>query len=167
SSDLVEDDGEGIPPEMLSRVFDLFFQGESTADRSAGGLGIGLTLVERIVALHGGEVAVESKGRGHGALFVVRLPAVDEPVRLARPAPEVEAHPELGPVLVVEDNADARESLAMALELRGVRVLRAENGPEALAVARHEHPALAVLDIGLPGMNGYDLARHLRKEHGE
>ncbi|HEX7038421.1 MAG TPA: ATP-binding protein [Pseudomonadales bacterium] len=163
----VEDDGEGIPPEVLSRVFDLFFQGESTADRSAGGLGIGLTLVERIVALHGGEVSAESEGRGRGATFVVRLPAVDEPVRLARPERAVGTHAALGPVLVVEDNADARESLAMALELRGVQVLRAENGAEALATARRAHPALAVLDIGLPGMNGYDLARHLRKDHGE
>jgi signal transduction histidine kinase/ActR/RegA family two-component response regulator len=161
----VSDDGRGIAAEDLSRVFDLFFQGDASVDRSAGGLGIGLTLVQRLATMHGGGVTVTSGGRGQGARFTVRLPAIAAPQ--ARPievnaAPADRAHT----VLVVEDNADARESLSVALTFEGYRVLEATDGPSALEIVRRERPPLAVLDIGLPRMDGYELARCIRDELG-
>jgi signal transduction histidine kinase/ActR/RegA family two-component response regulator len=161
----VEDDGRGIEPEHLDKIFDLFFQAEVTAARTTGGLGIGLTLVQRLVALHGGSVTAESEGLGRGARFSVRLPAL----RGIAPAAEVAAPAAGGraeTILVVEDNADARESLCLALEMRGHRVLWAADGAEGLAVLRRERPRVAVLDIGLPEMDGYELARRIREEVG-
>ena len=161
----VEDDGRGIPPEHLERVFDLFYQAETTVARTTGGLGIGLTLVQRLVALHGGSVTAESEGRGKGARFTVRLPimrGVAPGSAAVVPAPRAETET----ILVVEDNADARESLCLALEMRGHRVVWAADGVEGLAVLRRERPRAAVLDIGLPGMDGYEMARHIRKEIG-
>lgn len=161
----VSDDGQGIAPENLPRVFELFFQAESTADRTAGGLGIGLTLVQRLARLHGGDVKAESGGRDQGATFTVRLPAVTAP----DPAPGGAGPAALAPgetILVVEDNADARESLCVVLELQGHRVLRATDGPTALDAVRRQRPRIAVLDIGLPGMDGYELARRVREELG-
>ena len=161
----VSDDGRGIAPENLPRVFELFFQAESTTDRSAGGLGIGLTLVERLAKLHGGEVTAESPGRGKGATFTVRLPAIAAPAPVPRgSAPAPSRHSET--ILVVEDNADARESLCVALGLQGHRVLWSTDGPAALDIMRRERPRAAVLDIGLPGMDGYELARRARAELG-
>jgi signal transduction histidine kinase/ActR/RegA family two-component response regulator len=162
----VSDDGRGIAPENLPRLFELFFQAESSIDRSSGGLGIGLTLVQRLVALHGGTVEAHSEGKDKGATFTVRFPAV-----AAEPAWEPPAARVLPlarqTVLLVEDNADERETLRMALELQGHRVLTAAEADAALSAARRHHPPAAVVDIGLPGMNGYDLARVLRKELGE
>ena len=161
----VRDDGRGIAAENVPRVFDLFFQADPTVDRAAGGLGVGLTLVQRLVRLHGGEVAAASEGRGRGAVFTVRLPAIEAPVAPAPAAP----HPGRGEprtVLVVEDNADARQSLCAALALRGHRVLQAPDGADALGLRGLEGVDTAVLDIGLPGMDGYDLARRLRARLG-
>jgi signal transduction histidine kinase/ActR/RegA family two-component response regulator len=162
----VSDDGRGIAPENLPRLFELFFQAESSIDRSSGGLGIGLTLVQRLVALHGGTVEAHSEGKDKGATFTVRFPAV-----AAEPAWEPPAARVLPlarqTVLLVEDNADERETLRMALELQGHRVLAAAEADAALSVARRHHPPAALIDIGLPGMNGYELARVLRKELGE
>jgi signal transduction histidine kinase/ActR/RegA family two-component response regulator len=163
---VVSDDGQGIAPENLPRVFELFFQAEATADRATGGLGIGLTLVQRLARFHGGEVTVVSGGRGRGATFTVRLPAIAG----RAPAEDRIAPAPAGPaetILVVEDNADARESLCLALELRGHRVLPAADGPAALEVMERERPRVAVLDIGLPGMDGYELARRMRAALGD
>ena len=137
---VVSDDGQGIAPENLPRVFELFFQAEATADRATGGLGIGLTLVQRLARFHGGDVTAVSGGRGQGATFTVRLPAIAgrAPVE-DRTAPAPPGPAEI--ILVVEDNADARESLCLALELRGHRVLPAADGPAALDVLEREAPA--------------------------
>ncbi len=163
---VVSDDGQGIAPENLGRVFELFFQAEATADRATGGLGIGLTLVKRLARFHGGDVTAASGGRGQGATFTVRLPAIAGPPAAAdRRAPAAAGPAET--ILVVEDNADARESLCLALELRGHRVLPAADGAAALEVLERERPRVAVLDIGLPGMDGYELARRMRAAMGD
>ncbi len=161
----VADDGCGIAAEDLPRVFDLFFQGASSAERSSGGLGVGLTLVQRLARLHGGGAEAASAGRGRGATFTVRLPAAHAGQGRAPMAPSVEARESLT-ILLVEDNADARESLRMALELQGHEVLEAGDAQAALELLRRRRPEVAVLDIGLPGMDGYELARRLRTQFG-
>jgi signal transduction histidine kinase/CheY-like chemotaxis protein len=161
----VSDDGRGIAAEDLGRVFDLFFQGESSVDRSSGGLGIGLTLVHRLATLHGGTVTVTSPGQGQGATFTVRLPAIAVPQPEEMTA-DVAAGDRAQTILVVEDNADARESLSVALTIQGYRVLEATDGASALEIVKGERPPLAVLDIGLPGMDGHELARRIRAEVG-
>jgi CheY-like chemotaxis protein len=163
----VRDSGMGIPREMLGKVFDLFTQVDSSLDRAQGGLGIGLTMVRRLVDLHGGSVQALSDGPGKGAEFVVRLPALAEE-RTAAAAPDERA-PQAGPcracrVLVVDDNIDAAESLARLLRLHGHEVRLAFNGVSALEVARVFRCEAVVLDIGLPGMDGYEVARRLRAD---
>jgi PAS domain S-box-containing protein len=159
----VEDDGEGIPPELLPRIFELFVQGDHTLARSQGGLGIGLTLVRRLIEMHGGNVAVESPGRGRGSRFTVRLPTVAVPSHAA--AGEGAAPTALGAsrrVLVVDDNVDAANSIAKVLQLFGHHVQCVYDGPGALSAADEFRPDVVVLDIGLPGMDGYEVARRLR-----
>jgi PAS domain S-box-containing protein len=163
----VRDSGIGIPPEMLPRIFDLFTQVDRSLERSRGGLGIGLTLVQQLVALHGGRVEANSPGLGQGSEFVVRLPvarvvAPDPPA----PAGEVIASPSGCRILVVDDNRDTAESLAMILQLSGHEVRLAFDGPEAIAAAVANRPDVLLLDISLPGMNGYEVARRLREDHG-
>jgi signal transduction histidine kinase/CheY-like chemotaxis protein len=156
----VRDEGKGITAEALPRIFDLFFQGGQH-----GGLGIGLTLVKRLVELHGGSVLAESAGPGTGATFTVRLPATSP---RAVQAKESAAHVhEARTVLVVEDNADTRDSLRVALELRGHRVLHAADAQSALAEVRSGRPSIAFIDIGLPGMDGYGLAREIRERYSQ
>jgi signal transduction histidine kinase len=164
----VRDTGIGISPALLPRVFDLFMQAHVTPDRALGGLGIGLTLVRRLVELHGGSVEVHSEGPGHGSEFVVRLPAQDRPAPAPAPAPAAAgAAPPLPPgrgalrVLVVDDNRDAAESLSMMLRLDGHEVRMAHDGTAALEVAGLFRPEVVLLDIGLPGTSGYDVARQL------
>jgi signal transduction histidine kinase/ActR/RegA family two-component response regulator len=161
----VSDDGRGIAAESLPRIFELFYQAEVAADRTGGGLGVGLTLVQRLVSLHGGTVTAASDGPGRGASFEVLLPAIAAPAlqSLGLPAPRTVPRT----VLLVEDNADVRNSLRVALGLKGHRVLQAADGPAALEQSRRERPAVALLDIGLPGMDGYRLARTLREELGQ
>lgn len=161
----VVDDGRGIAADDLKRVFELFFQASPTMDRSAGGLGVGLTLVKRLVRMHGGEVSAQSGGAGKGATFTVRLPAIAPPDRPPATAAPVR-HARGETVLLVEDNADARESLTLALELQGYSVLQAPDGVTALEVMRSARPPIAVLDVGLPRMDGYELARRARAELG-
>jgi signal transduction histidine kinase len=159
----VRDNGPGIAPDMLPRVFDLFAQADRTLDRSQGGLGIGLTLVKRLVELHGGLVEARSGGLGTGSEFVVRLPALA--VAAVPPPPPPNGHPvPSGPrrVLVVEDNPDAARSLATLLRLEGHDVRLASDGPQALAAAAESRPDVVLCDLGLPGMDGYAVAAALR-----
>jgi PAS domain S-box-containing protein len=161
----VRDTGIGIAPEILPRVFDLFVQERQALDRSQGGLGLGLAIVRSLVAAHGGTVAARSDGIGRGAEFEVRLPAADDVTRAGatslRPAGPVAERSGVR-VLVVDDNTDALELLSEGLGLLGHEVHQAHDGPTALAVAERVHPSVAILDIGLPVMDGYELARRLR-----
>jgi PAS domain S-box-containing protein len=161
----VEDNGYGIAPELLPRIFDLFVQGERTLDRAQGGLGIGLTLVRRLVALHGGTVSAFSEGPGRGSVFTVRLPKIACPAS-ASPSRTVDdrSSPFSRRVLIIEDNRDAREMFRMMLELSGHEVLEAEEGLSGLALLKSARPDVAVIDVGLPGLNGYEIARRFRQE---
>lgn len=169
----VRDTGIGISAELLPRVFELFVQERQSLERSNGGLGLGLAIARSLVTLHGGSVAAHSDGRGQGSAFEIRLPAMGSvgsavrqgqelPVRLAPPAPT----PSGLRVLIVDDNVDAAEMLAEALGMRGCLTRVAYDGPGALRVYQEFQPTLALLDIGLPGMDGYELAGHLRALNG-
>jgi PAS domain S-box-containing protein len=166
----VRDSGIGIGPEMLPYIFDLFVQAERRLDRSRGGLGIGLTLVRRLVELHGGSVTGHSDGPGQGSEFIVRLPALQAPTS-SDAAPErdgVSQPPLIAPrhILVVDDNDDAAQSLALLLRLGGHEVRVANDGPSALAAVEAEQPEIVVLDLELPGMDGFKVARRLREQPG-
>jgi CheY-like chemotaxis protein len=163
----VTDEGVGIAPEMLDKVFDLFVQQPQTLERSSGGLGLGLTIVRNLVEMHGGSVAVRSDGVGLGSEFIVDLPAFEQgSVPQPLPVPLGMTRPEQGlggRVMVVDDNNDAAELLTYALEAMGYTVATAADGPSALATAKAFHPEFALIDIGLPVMDGYELARRLRE----
>jgi CheY-like chemotaxis protein len=165
---VVQDSGIGIPQDMLSRVFDMFAQVPSAQARSQGGLGIGLTLVRRLVELHGGRVSAYSRGEGQGSTFTVSLPLLmlpaPEPAAPPLPAPPARAPGLAGArrVLVVEDNRDGAETMAALMEMMGADVRIAHDGPEALRLAQVQLPHLILLDIGLPGIDGYETARRLR-----
>jgi signal transduction histidine kinase/CheY-like chemotaxis protein len=162
----VRDTGVGIAPELLPNVFELFIQATSSLDRSQGGLGVGLTLVRRLVDLHGGTVEAHSAGPGRGSEFVVRLPGARAP-GAAGPepaAPRSGSAPERLRVVVVDDNVDGVESLADLIQMLGHEVRIAHDGPTGLAAARAFDPDIVLLDIGLPGMDGYEVARRLRRE---
>jgi len=157
----VRDNGIGITPELLPHVFDLFVQATRASDRAHGGLGIGLTVVQRLVTLHGGSVEVHSEGLGHGSEFVVRLPIL--PGRVAPPpSPAAPAVERSFRMLIVDDNVDAAETMALLQELRGHQTRFVHSGPAALALAADFLPEVVLLDIGLPGMDGYEVARKLR-----
>ncbi len=163
----VKDTGLGIPADMLPLVFDLFTQVGKHLDRAQGGLGIGLALVKRLVEMHGGEVTVESPGPDRGSTFSVRMPlAPDAPVIPLSSNSIRAARGKSRRVLVVDDNADAAESLSELLALSGHKTETAQSGPEALSAAARFRPELVFLDIGLPGMNGYEVARTLRADPG-
>jgi CheY-like chemotaxis protein len=165
----VQDTGIGIKAEVLPRVFDLFVQSERALDRSQGGLGIGLTLVKSLVEMHGGRVEAHSHGPGEGSEFVVRLPVVSAVRRERSPAREEVGRVGRSPglrVLVVDDNRDAATTLAMLLRLMGHAVQTTYDGPAAVETARVFQPQVVLLDIGLPAMNGYEVARILREEFG-
>ena len=162
----VRDSGIGIDAAMLPNVFELFVQERQALDRSQGGLGLGLAIVRNLVELHGGRVAVSSAGRGQGAEFLVSLPAAlaPPPVRPALPAPAPRASATVPlRVLVVDDNEDAASFLAEALRLEGFETRTAADGPAALRAADAFAPHVALLDLGLPVMDGYELAEHLRR----
>jgi signal transduction histidine kinase/ActR/RegA family two-component response regulator len=161
----VRDNGIGIAPNVLARVFELFTQGERALDRAEGGLGVGLTIARNLAQLHGGDIEAHSDGLGHGSEFVVRLPALAAAAAPTPPAETIHAAG-AGPrrVLIVDDNLDVAESLSMILEILGHHVRAAHDGPEALATARANRPDVMLIDIGLPGMNGYDVARAVREE---
>jgi CheY-like chemotaxis protein len=167
----VRDNGFGIPARVLPHVFDLFAQADRTLDRSQGGLGIGLTLVRTLAEMHGGGVTAHSEGPGKGSEFVVRLPVAPDSdgclpageTGSAAPAPEV---PPGLRILVVDDNRDAADSLALLLRLWGHEVRTSYDGPTGLKEAGSYFPQLVFLDIGLPGLDGYEVARRLRGELG-
>ena len=154
----VRDNGPGIPASLLPHIFDLFVQGERTPDRRAGGLGIGLTLARRLVELHGGRVSVNSSA--DGTVFEVRLPAIEAPAN--EPQPAVSDRPSRRHLVLVEDNEDALSGLRAALELDGHSVLAACDGPSGLKAVLETRPDAAIVDIGLPGMTGLELARRSR-----
>jgi signal transduction histidine kinase/ActR/RegA family two-component response regulator len=161
---IVRDTGIGISPELLPRVFELFVQGERTLDRGGGGLGIGLTLVRRLAELHGGSVEAASEGSGKGATFTLTLPLIEKPsLAAAKPLPLRRAGELRRRILIVEDNVDNREMLRTALGLLGHTVFAAPDGPTGLAMANAEKPDVALIDIGLPGMNGYEVAKQMRR----
>jgi len=160
----VADTGEGFAPELGARMFDVFVQGAQKVDRAQGGLGIGLALVKRLSELHGGSAGAASDGPGRGSVFTVRLPAISPSVQ-----GDKAAHPAAAPaaarprrILVVEDNEDARRVLLLALSIDGHKVYEAADGRLAITLAAQVKPEIAVIDIGLPGVDGYEVAKAIR-----
>jgi CheY-like chemotaxis protein/two-component sensor histidine kinase len=166
----VADNGRGIAPEMLPRIFDLFSQERQEIDRSEGGLGLGLAIVRSLVHAHGGTVEAHSEGKGHGAEFVIRLPlsahAADAPATPAEPLAAADRESSGLRILVVDDNADAAELLADSLQVLGHTTRVALNGPGAVEAAVEFRPDVALLDLGLPVMDGFALADRLRSLPG-
>jgi signal transduction histidine kinase/DNA-binding response OmpR family regulator len=165
----LRDTGVGISRELLPTVFDLFTQANRSLDRSQGGLGIGLTLVRRLVEMHGGTVEAYSEGIGCGSEFVVQLPATPDRMANVPPATQVNEQslpPQALRVVLVDDNVDGVESLADLISLFGHEVRIAHDGPTGLQVIRDFDPDVVLLDIGLPGMNGHEVARRIRGEPG-
>lgn len=163
----VTDSGIGMAPELLAHVFDLFVQGDASLDRAQGGLGIGLALVRELVTLHGGTVQAQSAGVGLGSTFTIRLPRIAEPetpapaAPIAAPAAPVHPH---WRILLIEDNDDARGMMRQLLAMEGHEVFDAATGTVGLQLAKTQQPDLAIVDIGLPEMSGYDIAQHLRAD---
>jgi len=165
----VTDNGIGIPQAQLSEVFEMFSQVNRATERSQGGLGIGLALVRKLVEMHGGSVAVRSGGPGRGSSFTLRLPLADRTARVADVAPDtIQAlHSFKRRILVVDDNEDAADMLALMLQQAEYDTSLANDGPSALAAVEAFAPDVVILDIGLPGMSGYDVARALRRRQGK
>jgi signal transduction histidine kinase/ActR/RegA family two-component response regulator len=166
----VTDDGRGIEPELLPRIFDLFVQGRRGTDRSEGGLGLGLSLVRSLIKLHGGTVVASSEGPGRGSRFVIRLPALSlaaSPETPPVPIAKVQSVAAPLRILVVDDNRDAAEMLIEILRMVGHEVSVAHDGPDALRASEAARPDVAILDIGLPVMDGYELATRLRERHAD
>jgi CheY-like chemotaxis protein len=162
----VRDSGNGIKASLLPHIFELFSQGERGLDRRQGGLGIGLPLVKSLVEMHGGTVMAQSEGPSRGSDFVVRLPTVPSPVPQAVAPPEASTEPAARSlrVLLVDDVADARRIFGRLLEILGHQVRTAGDGPSALKTALEFRPDVVLLDIGLPGMDGYEVAQRMRQE---
>ncbi|HEX5047571.1 MAG TPA: PAS domain S-box protein [Gammaproteobacteria bacterium] len=163
----VRDTGIGIPGDQLEKIFEMFMQAEAEPEKSRGGLGIGLTLVKRLVRMHDGTIEAHSAGAGRGSTFVVRLPVLDAPAGDA-PEPATRSTAAVRPargrrVLIVDDNTDSAESLAMLLRLQGNETFTAHDGVEALEAVDERRPDVVLLDIGLPKLNGHDVARRIRE----
>jgi CheY-like chemotaxis protein len=158
----IEDSGVGLPPELLPLIFELFVQGDRTLDRSQGGLGIGLSVVQRLVEMHSGSVTAHSEGANRGARFQIRLPLIDAPSTTVSETqtPRVPSRR----VLVVDDNADAADSMAMMLKLASHEVQSAYTAHAALEQLGSFEPDVVLLDIGLPQMDGYEVARRMRAQ---
>jgi two-component system CheB/CheR fusion protein len=157
----VSDNGKGIDREMLPKIFDLFVQGQPTLDRSDGGLGIGLTLLKSLVDLHDGRVQAESDGPGRGSVFTVWLPL--EAAQASGDDTSAKRWPKVRTVVLVEDQPDARRMMQLLLESQGITVFAAENGVDGLTLMERIDPDLALIDLGLPIMSGFDLARQARR----
>ncbi len=157
----VQDSGMGIRPELLPRIFDLFVQGDRALDRARGGLGIGLTLVKRLVELHDGRVEATSDGPGAGSVFTIGFPALPDPALSV--ATEAAAAPVPSRrIAIIEDNADSRETLRVLLELQGHEIYEAADGPTGLELVLRVRPDVTFIDVGLPGLDGYEVARRIR-----
>ncbi|MDF3036531.1 MAG: chemotaxis protein methyltransferase CheR, partial [Paucimonas sp.] len=160
----VRDNGLGLEPDLLPRVFDLFVQGQRSIDRSQGGLGIGLTLVRRLVELHGGHIEAKSDGPGKGSEFIVRIPAIETAEAPVPQSTESLAQPQ--DIVIVEDNDDVRNSLRSFLELEGHRVSEASDGATGVETILGRRPAIALIDIGLPVLSGFHVARAVKEQAG-
>ena len=160
----ISDNGVGISTELLPRVFDLFVQGERTLDRAQGGLGVGLAIVRRLIEMHGGSISATSAGVNRGATFEIRLPLVHEEQTVTTAVTAQERRPRR--ILLVDDNADGAFMLAELLRFDGHDVQTALSGMEAFERMKTFRPDVALLDIGLPGLDGYEVARRIRAEHG-
>ena len=158
----VRDSGIGMSPELAARVFDLYVQGERMLEHGAGGLGIGLALVKRLAELHGGSVTAASEGAGRGAEFTVSLPAIEAPLATDAAAPARDDERRRHRILLIEDDDDARRNLHAALALDGHEVCEAADGPAAIRSAAQFKPEVAIIDVGLPGLNGFQVAESLR-----
>jgi len=167
----VEDTGVGIPAEHLDSIFELFAQAPMTLDRARGGMGLGLTLVRALVQLQGGTVGARSRGVGQGSCFEVRLPRLEGAAATDKQAPGIEVEPRLASpalrIVVVDDNVDVRETLVELLALEGYAVEEAADGPQGLTRILSTRPDVALVDIGLPGFDGYELARRARRTLGD
>ena len=161
----VKDTGVGIPPDKLPEMFELFAQGDRTLARSEGGLGIGLTVVKKLIQMHGGTITASSEGIDKGSEFSVLLPAAKRPAAFQTPVTEPAASARSAArILVVDDNLDTARGMARLLNLLGHDVKAAHDGSEAIDVARAHGPEFVLLDIGLPGMDGYEVAAQLRQD---
>jgi CheY-like chemotaxis protein len=161
----VKDNGAGIPPDKLDSIFDMFMQVDGTAERSQGGLGIGLTLVKRLAEMHGGSVEAKSGGEGLGSEFIVRLPVLTRPsVGAHAGTDETQQSTSKRRIVIVDDNRDSADSLAMLLEITGNETFMAHDGIEALKVIEKQRPEVVLLDIGLPGLNGHEVCRDVRRQ---
>jgi PAS domain S-box-containing protein len=161
----VKDNGAGIPPDKLDTIFDMFMQVDSTSDRSQGGLGIGLTLVKRLVEMHRGTIEPRSAGEGLGSEFVVRLPVLARPPATARTGSEGPAKsPSERRILIVDDNQDSADSLSMLLEITGNKTFLAHDGVEAVKAVEKYRPQVVLLDIGLPKLDGHEVCRRIREQ---
>jgi PAS domain S-box-containing protein len=159
----VTDHGVGIPADMLKSIFDLFVQVDQSAARTRGGLGIGLTMVKKLVELHGGTVTAESAGEGQGATFTIRIPGAVSAIASPREKPVARSAASPRRVLLVEDNEDISELIQMQLRMWGHEVAVASDGPSGLEAALGQRPDIAFVDVGLPGMDGYEVARRIRR----
>jgi CheY-like chemotaxis protein len=166
----IKDTGIGIPADKLPRIFDMFMQVDRSLERARGGLGIGLSLVQKLVELHGGSVTAYSPGPGQGSEFVVRLPLMDEcpPADTSESVPtkQIAANAPRRRILVVDDNKDAADSLGMLLRIMGNDVQIAYDGLHAVKLTAEFRPHLVLMDIGLPKLNGYEAARRIRELPG-
>lgn len=161
----VKDNGVGIPPDQLKNIFDMFMQVDRTAERSQGGLGIGLTLVKRLAEMHGGSIEARSDGVGKGSEFIVRLPVLSKPSGVTEEVSRGKR--ESGSqrrIVIVDDNKDSADSLAMLLEITGNHTFMAHDGVEAIEVIERQRPDVVLLDIGLPRLNGHEVCRHVREQ---
>lgn len=161
----ISDKGMGIPPELLPKIFDLFVQGARTLDRAQGGLGVGLTIVKRLVDMHGGTITAESRGQGRGSTFEIRLPLAPDLEHAAQTSLRMAVEPRR--ILVVDDNRDAVTMLGALLKFDGHDVTTSLSGTEAVEIAIAARPDVVLLDIGLPGMDGYEVARQIRAALGQ
>jgi CheY-like chemotaxis protein len=161
----VRDTGIGIAPDSIPHIFELFTQAQRSLDRSQGGLGIGLAVVRKLAEMHGGTVEAQSAGSGKGSEFTVRLPVLSSPTSRSQVlSDEEEKRPDSGwRVLVVDDNVDSADSIAMLLQMSGHEVRVSYSGQDAVETAVEYQPDIVLLDIGLPGMDGYEVGRRLRK----
>ena len=161
----VKDNGAGIPPDKIDSIFDMFMQVDRRSDRTQDGLGIGLTLVKRLVEMHGGSIEARSAGEGKGSEFVVHLPIIDKPAVAFSPVSDVTPKSSSQRrILIVDDNRDSADSLAMLFEITGSQTHLAHDGVEAIESIEKYRPEVVLLDIGLPKLDGHEVCRRVREQ---